>query len=445
MKQKFKRILSCLSAILMIVSITPTSKTFSIDVVNKTETMVSSENEVNRSDINRYITLEDVKALNAFLLNTDYIGSGEVIDVNNDNQVNGFDLCLTKNKLLESGVPSLVNFSADYRDIYLNNEETVAFTVDVTAIKPIEENDIAIYDETDTFVAYMNDDGVEGDEIANDGVYSIALSLSSEDIKTVNYYAATDEVQSNSYEICFYRDLEKDEFLNFFKLHNTISQFSFEDACNYVKTSKEIKSYDINESNKSIIYQSIYGIYGSWEDEESFLTGIKGTGNFALPDSSGMDYQTANNTIDSVNITATHSNKKDVIVLRPFRGTEFTYDDFKTAGETLANALDCNVTVVDDGDVTLEQMKSLSSYGTVMIDSHGALKGIFSKTPYMLIGEELNEDKFLWDPGYYLQHVNYSADYISGRIYCTGYHDRLAVGGTFFEKYYSNNSLSDSF
>ena len=63
------------------------------------------------------------------------------------------------------------------------------------------------------------------------------------------------------------------------------------------------------------------------------------------------------------------------VVLRPFRNTEFEYDDFKRAGDLVAKALNGEATVVDDENVTLDIMKSLSSYGTVLIDSHGKKDG----------------------------------------------------------------------
>ena len=415
----------------------------------KSETTIIASAIDDSDTAHHSITLEDVKAIQAFCLTADYVGPGSVIDVNNDGLVDVFDLTLAKKELINTGVPSLVDFSANVCDIYLNKSENVVFTLNVTEITPLEDNAISVYDDNNDFVAFMHDDGTDGDEIADDGIYSAAVSLSSDEIKTVDYYAATDKVKSNSYEICFYRNLEEDEFKNFWILYSSISSLSFNEACDFIKSSSEIKTYEIDEQSKVITYQSIYGIYGCWEEIEELPGMSKGSGAFAVPETNGIDYSAVEDTLSSVNITPAHSTKKDVIVLRPFRNSEFQYDDFQTVGNLLADALDSNVTVVDDGNVTLEQMKNLASYGTVLIDSHGMLKS--NSTPYMLIGEDLDETKFLWDIGYYLKHIEYSADYLSGRIYCTSFRsgqqifNRMAVGGKFFKKYYSDNSLTGSF
>lgn len=343
-----------------------------------------------------------------------------------------------------SGFPddeiSLINFTADVYDIYLNTEETVIFTVEVLADTFSREDTLAVYDDSDQFIVYMNDNGVNGDAVANDSIYSGKATLSSTEIKLVNYYASIRTVKSNSFEICFYRDLSQDEFISFTQLLNIISALPFGQAYEYVKTSSEISTYSIDVENQIITYQSIYGIYGIWEEYPN--SGVKGNGSLAIPASCGADYSKVEKAITSAIITPAIVNKS-TIILRPFRGSDFPYDDFKTTGELLTKALDSNLEVIDDEAVTVSVMQSLGSYGIILIDSHGMLDNF--STPYMLIGEELNENKFLWDPIYYLQHVGYSADYLSGRIYCTNYNNRIAIGGKFFEKYYSPDSLTGSY
>lgn len=340
---------------------------------------------------------------------------------------------------------SLDDFKADTFDIYINEDHLTTFTVKVIS-DPDSDVNINVYDDQDEYICKMNDNGIDGDEIANDNIYAGTAMLSSEDIKLVNYRAICGITESDQFEISFYRDLTQDEFISFTQLMNTISEMPFEEACDYIANSTEIKSYDIDSDNKIISFVSIYGIGGVWDnstkqDTDDINNILKGTGEYAIADATGIDYTAAQTLVDRATITTAQSNH-NVIALRPFRSTEFTYDDFSTAAHLEADALNGNATVIDDGNVTVEVMKNLSSYGTVLIDSHGTLKD--RTNPYMLIGEELDENKFLWDIGYYFQHVGYSADYLSGRIYCTGYHNRLAVGGKFFDKYYSDNSLNNS-
>ena len=451
MKTNFKKTLTFSFAFAILANYAISPSTY-FDVL----TAKAAEDKVQKNEINDAftssspITIEDVKAIQAFCSASDYVGPGNAIDLNNDFRVDIFDLIIARRELITNALPSLIDFSADTYDIYINEVEDVTFTLSVTEISPLEENAISIYDNNDVFVAYMHDDGINGDEVAQDGIYTSIVPLSSTEIETKDYYAATDNVKSNSFEICFYKDLEEDDFKNFWILYSHISELPFDEACEYIMASDEIKSYSINEERKTISYQSVYGIFGCWEEAEDVSNSVnKGGGTFAVPSRNGIDYDEVENKLSSVNIKAAHPNKKDIIVLRPFRSTEFQYDDFKIAGNLLSKALDSNVKVVDDEDVTIEQMKDLSSYGTVLIDSHGTLND--DDTPYMLIGEELDEEKFLWDVGYYLKHVGYSADYLSGRIYCTSFSSgdtvfhRLSVGGKFFKKYYSKNSLKESF
>ena len=380
------------------------------------------------------------------------------ITINDSVVVDGKDITIHSKIVYDSIIPPIhnitfENFKADVFDIYINSEEQTTFTVNVITDQD-SKIDVGVYDEDNTFICTMNDNGVDGDEVAGDGLYSGIANLFSEEVKLLKYHAEYNGVKSESFEICYYRDLTQEEFGSFTKLMNKISSMTYEEAYAFIQNSSEIKSFSVNENEKIISFMSTYGIGGIWDNyiqsksDESIL---KGRGEFALPDSEQIDhdvdgserllYNSADSIIGAADITPAHSNH-DVVALRPFRNTEFQYDDFEYASSSISSALDGQATVIDDGNVTVEVMKNLSNYGTVLIDSHGTLKD--GTTPYMLIGEELNETRFLWDPVYYLLHVGYSADYLSGRIYCTGYHNRLAIGGKFIDRYYSNGSLSDS-
>ena len=59
------------------------------------------------------ITLEDVKAIQAFCSASDYVGPGNVIDLNNDCRVDIFDLIIARRELIKNALPSLIDFSAD--------------------------------------------------------------------------------------------------------------------------------------------------------------------------------------------------------------------------------------------------------------------------------------------------------------------------------------------
>lgn len=323
---------------------------------------------------------------------------------------------------------SLTNFKADTFDIYLNEEKLVTFTCNVTGNKRIRSNDVAVYNKEHKFIVYMNDDGMNGDLLANDGVYSGQTTLSSAEFKLEEYFATAFDSKSNIFEINFYRNLTEEEFSSFDKLHTYVTSLSFSEACNYVKNSDEINTYSIDEQNKNITYNSIYHITGVWEEEKD--NSLKGSGEFSIPMIFERDYERAKPIVDKLYFSS-QLKKKDVIVMRPFRNSGFEYDDFKYSGELLSSALNSALTVIDDEAVTLSEMKNLSNYGIVLIDSHGTL--INGNTPNIIIGEKYKENQ------------SYSADYSSGTINCIGTEKNLTVGRRFIEKYYQDKSLTNSF
>ena len=82
-------------------------------------TVKAADDNVQVSEINdaftssSSITLEDVKAIQAFCSASDYVGPGNVIDLNNDCRVDIFDLIIARRELIKNALPSLIDFSAD--------------------------------------------------------------------------------------------------------------------------------------------------------------------------------------------------------------------------------------------------------------------------------------------------------------------------------------------
>ena len=95
----------------------------------------------------------------------------------------------------------------------------------------------------------------------------------------------------------------------------------------------------------------------------------------------------------------------------------------------------------DDGEVTLDSLDRLSDNQVVLWDGHG---GFSSRShAFIALGEQLDETAFLWNPVYYLQNMEHTADYLTGRIICTSMEDRIAIGSDYIETYVDSmeNSL----
>ncbi len=359
----------------------------------------------------------------------------------------------------------LKDFNASHFDIYIGTTELVTFSVEVYSDTTLPDS-VSLYEE-ESVIAEMTDKGTNGDLVANDGIYTSQVTLSKSEIENISYHASYYAISSNTFEICYYRDLTQNEFVLYSQLINNINQLSFEEAKNYIISSNEILYYIIDEDNEKITYKSIYGISGIWEQVDDL---IKGNGEFAIPSPEDVDYETvyndiitsiqngtkptlpsypnanaysqALNTVSNIPFEPAISNT-DVVVLRPFRSSEFTYDDFSYTGQIISEGMGGSLTVIDDESVSLSVMKSLDQYGVVLIDSHGGISDIYKKT-YVVTGESFDETRFLLDPIYYAMHIGNSADYLADRIFGTGA-NRVGVSSKFFDKYYADNSLEEAF
>lgn len=336
---------------------------------------------------------------------------------------------------------TLHNFKGDCYEILLTNEKSVLFTVEVSS----KVGDDVIFVETveGETLGYMNDSGTSGDAQANDGIYSCNVNLSSDLAGSVAYRATYFKTTSNVFSIVFYTEITADEYSQFQDIYTRIS------ACDNAQDMEKIlKSEDYIEEytliNDSVIFRTTFGMTGiyEWNCNQS----IKGTGQYALPRTSGVNYAQAAENLKNLNYQpATAVFGENVVALRPFRTSQFNYDDFKYAGEVLSDFTTGEFDCIDDGNVTLDTMKSLVDYKIVLIDSHGTLSNmtnsawdIWDTDPYLLTGEEYSAFG-MWT----------SADWQAGRIvvcgtdifYGKGY---VAVSAKFFDRYYNDGDLDGS-
>ena len=331
---------------------------------------------------------------------------------------------------------ALEDFRASECDIYVGAPMDVLFTVGVRTDAPLTQG-VGLYDAQERLLATMNDGGVGGDETAGDGVYSARVSLSSDERARVEYHAACGDAHSEGFEISYYSDLTQDEFAEYARLLASVNAMDFDHANDFIAGSESVQSFEADAENRVITYRLNSGIVGVYEVmRPDFKSGL-----LALPVNLGADYASALAAIADIDFISARENPR-IAVLRPFRGTQFQYDDFSAAGELLAQALHGTVTVVDDDGVSLDLMKRLSDYDIVLIDSHGGLSGQ-KRTPFIVIGEAFDADRFMNDPAYYATHAAHSADYLAERIYGTS-SGRIAVNSRFFDKYYASGALGDS-
>ena len=381
---------------------------------------INVANAVTSSD-KASITSEDLYATSAFILNEGYSGIGSAKDLNGDGSIDVFDLVIARQQLAENDVISLTYFKADTYDIHINTEETVTFTVEVESPNTLPEKSLAVYDEDDNLIAYMNDNGEDGDYEADDGIYSAQADISNDICTLKDYYASTDKVKSNTFEISFYRNLTDEEKQTYIDTNNEIFALPYDEAIEYIKNSDDIETYIESVDGNSVLYIFSSGITAIKSKEVNFDVPVKsGQAPLNLKDYSESPqhsfvaftlfgkslFKDAQTALEKFEYTAPDE-KKDVVVLRPFRNhnklidsendefTYFEYDDFEVAGNLIEAGLkeniNCEAKVYDNEEVNIECWKDILSsnqYKVVLVDSHGDTFDAGFEFDYTSIGKD---------------------------------------------------------
>lgn len=86
----------------------------------------------------------------------------------------------------------------------------------------------------------------------------------------------------------------------------------------------------------------------------------------------------------------------------------------------------------DDADITLEVLSDIGKNKVVIWHGHGG----YSKQTHSFLstGLELDEEKFLWDPIYYIKNIGYTDEYLGGELIFTD-SGHIAVGNKYFENH----------
>ena len=382
----------------------------------------------------RSITMQDIKATQAYVHDWGYAGTGEAVDLNGDDVVDVFDLALAKRQYSSLGAISLLYFRSDIVDIDIEacKSELVTFTVTVESEAAVGNKVIGLYDDTDKRLTYMHDDGKNGDEEAGDHVYSAQIEVSSSEMKLVPYYAAAGDARSDTFELNFYRHFTDEEIDTYEEIDNTIAEMSYEDALAYLRDCDQVDEYIGNPETGSIYYLTSAGIPCIIAEIDNNSYGAKTTGDYSferpdypldesVPYTANMYLKTEitgnifNQEVESglvinaaddedarnleeprINAMSTgirhiieeqennpnrshpyypaFPDKRDVFVYRPFC-SEVAASPTRDVGEIIADAIGGSCTAYDDGDATVETLKELgrkdNTYGVILLETHG--------------------------------------------------------------------------
>lgn len=210
---------------------------------------------------------------------------------------------------------------------------------------------------------------------------------------------------------------------------NNATKSEIKDYLNTIDWMKQISETD----DGGLTCVTEFGVTGVWTPEKENVIG---------------NSKTALNMADIKN-TANTDNKdyfvKSIALLCPYASEDsnFLLDYYSFLGDTMTEYAHSSFTVFKDNEVTLDLLKHLDQYDMVWFYSHGALSNVFDSAwaivdsaPYTMTGEFADSKA---------KYITLSDDFFAGRTIISLSSGRIGVGGNFYEHYYSDEALRNTF
>lgn len=322
-----------------------------------------------------------------------------------------------ENSFLDQAPPDveIYSFDADCLSVPVNEEQTVTFKSEIFAETALNTNEVALYQD-DELLSVMYDDGTNGDEIANDGIYTYQSTFSSNIECTKSYQVKVREAVSEIREIGFYVPMSEDDLNGMQQVDTALADLTstenfdaltIEDKANSVI---EVLNTMVDEGlvvEDSIYYDEIdrivYYKYNtdalgvvSLEQNEEWNTDSSHDKRQRADSNMYSTPTTISNQTNTEIVTASNeeSNERNVLILNGFENSSYRRD-YYTNLESEWDSLGLNTTV--DVDVTVEDMKSLneSDWDVVVFAMHGSKYRVESgsnKQPVLCINENATDD-----------------------------------------------------
>ncbi|MFZ3132289.1 MAG: Ig-like domain-containing protein, partial [Desulfosporosinus sp.] len=312
-----------------------------------------------------------------------------------------------------------------------------------------------------------------GDDIANDGVFSIKTTFNESELGQVLMRVKAETSLGAAYgnvaQLSVIEHISDEQIDTASEMDDNVQQkldellasnpeeTAKEETVEWLESQPEIESAGISESGDGIWYLMSSGILGGVLDGEEGTKGRQQSDTTTQPLSPAnptfeplrnltelLESETSTNTVGSnkVAVLSSFANQGGVNQL-PSEAYDNVYNLFDSAESQTFDA-----SRFLDENVSVDLYKNLSDYGVVIIDSHGdafysqdlhsifpELDDIFAKNygkVIILTGEDATEEKI----------KTYEADLKKGRLTLIG--NYFAITPAFINYYYYNDPLADS-
>lgn len=320
----------------------------------------------------------------------------------------------------------IYSFETDVWDILVGTTETVTFTAEVFSEIELGETDVSVVDSNNIIIGYMNDNGINGDETANDGIYTLKVDLIADKVSTKTYYAQYKSISSSSITISNYKKLNDDELEELSKLINDIATISSKYADINGNISENNENLLISEMTSFLEEKKNVGIVNEYYFKNSTFSIVLRSGakySYTIP-IEGIDAATMitnqpyKGTYDTAEINDLSDQATDGSArLISSISNRYTFSSV-TSDNSINSSNDDNY---DLEEVSLESLKNLSNASIVSWHGHGnydELYGSFMGTGTLFSKELYNK---------YIDDIN------AGRILANN--TRFMITGGFIQKY----------
>lgn len=324
----------------------------------------------------------------------------------------------------------IYSFDTDTYDILIGESKTVKFTSEIFANIDMAGKTVTVFDDSNNRIGVMNDSGTNGDSTANDGIYTLSTSLSSNEVCTKAYHSEVNGLVSEDAKISFYKhysQLELGDITGVIESVDLIASYYTDNEGNLIDGKLNEAMQSLSREMNLLVSE---GIVSSYEADDNVFT-------VYFVNGADYRYQFSSSGTDSVksvvssqpykqdeeNPYSTYSQSlSDEATDGSARKVDSTFSDYTFSSVTTGNELNIsNDSNYDRHEVSLAAMKNIINADVVTWHGHGGY--VPSVGSFMATGE-------LYTDSLYSQ---YEADISADRIIVSN--GRFLITGGFIEKY----------